>query len=88
MLNAQECMLIECLLSRPGQVVPKEVLTQSLGAHGEAWGEPRLAQTASRLRRKIEELEPDWQPLRIVHQVDYAFDVVPVDQATGDRATP
>jgi DNA-binding response OmpR family regulator len=88
MLNAKKCMFIECLLSRPGQVAPKEVLTQSLGAHGEAWGEPRLAQTAFRLRRKIEALGPDWQPLRIVHRVAYAFDVVPVDQATGDRTTP
>jgi DNA-binding response OmpR family regulator len=73
-LNAQECMLIECLLRRPGDVVAKETLMGVLGTHEDAWGEPRLAQTVSRLRRKLEAMEPGWQPLRTVHRVGYAFD--------------
>lgn len=75
-LNAQECMLIECLLRRPGEVVPKETLLGALGAHEDAWGEPRLAQTVSRLRRKLEAVEAGWLPLRTVHRVGYAFDAV------------
>ena len=74
-LNAQECVLLECLLRRPGEVVPKEVLMVALGAHGDAWGESRLAQTVSRLRRKLEALETPWQPLRTVHRVGYAFEI-------------
>lgn len=73
-LNAQECVLLECLLRRPGEVVPKEVLMEALGAHGDAWGESRLAQTVSRLRRKLEAYQPSWQPLRTVHRIGYAFD--------------
>ena len=73
-VNAQECVLLECLLRRPGEVVPKEVLMEALGAHGDAWGEPRLAQTVSRLRRKLQAHQPDWQPLRTVHRMGYAFD--------------
>jgi len=74
-LNAQECVLLECLLRRPGEVVPKEVLMVALGAHGDAWGESRLAQTVSRLRRKLEALGKPWQPLRTVHRVGYAFEI-------------
>ena len=74
-LNAQECVLLECLLRRPGEVVPKDALMEALGAHGDAWGESRLAQTVSRLRRKLEANEPVWQPLRTVHRIGYAFDV-------------
>lgn len=84
-LNAQECVLIEFLLRRPGEVVPKETLMGALGAHGDAWGEPRLAQTVSRLRRKIEATDPGWQALRTVHRVGYAFDVLP---AAGGHADP
>lgn len=73
-LNAQECVLLECLLRRPGEVVPKDALMEALGAHGDAWGEPRLAQTVSRLRRKFEAHDGQWQPLRTVHRVGYAFD--------------
>jgi two-component system OmpR family response regulator len=73
-LNAQECVLLECLLRRPGEVVPKDALMEALGAHGDAWGEPRLAQTVSRLRRKFEAHDGGWQPLRTVHRVGYAFD--------------
>ena len=73
-LNAQECVLLECLLRRPGEVVPKDALMEALGAHGDAWGEPRLAQTVSRLRRKFEAHDSQWQPLRTVHRVGYAFD--------------
>lgn len=75
-LNAQECVLIEWLLRQPGEVVLKEVLMEALGAHGDAWGEARLAQTVSRLRRKIEAHCPGWQPLRTVHRVGYAFDAM------------
>jgi len=74
-LNSQECVLLECLLRRPGEVVPKEALMVALGAHGDAWGESRLAQTVSRLRRKLEACETPWQPLRTVHRVGYAFEV-------------
>lgn len=72
-LNAQECVLIEHLLRQPGEVVDKVLLMEALGAHGDAWGESRLAQTVSRLRRKIEALAPGWNPLRTVYRVGYAF---------------
>lgn len=74
-LNAQECTLVEWLLRRPGEVVAKESLMEALGAHGDAWGEPRLAQTVSRLRRKIEAHCPGWAPLVTVHRVGYSFDL-------------
>ena len=72
-LNAQESVLIEHLLRQPGEVVDKVLLMEALGAHGDAWGEARLAQTVSRLRRKIEALAPGWNPLRTVYRVGYAF---------------
>ena len=74
-LNAQECTLVEWLLRRPGEVVAKEVLMEALGAHGDAWGEPRLAQTVSRLRRKIDAHCPGWAPLSTLHRVGYSFDL-------------
>lgn len=74
-LNAQECTLVEWLLRRPGEVVPKEALMEALGAHGDAWGEPRLAQTVSRLRRKIGAVCPGWSPLVTVHRVGYSLDI-------------
>jgi DNA-binding response OmpR family regulator len=72
-LNAQESVLIDHLLREPGEVVDKVLLMEALGAHGDAWGEARLAQTVSRLRRKIEALAPGWNPLRTVYRVGYAF---------------
>lgn len=72
-LNAQEAVLIEHLLRQPGEVVDKVLLMEALGAHGDAWGEARLAQTVSRLRRKIAALCPGWDPLRTVYRVGYAF---------------
>ena len=72
-LNAQESVLIEHLLRQPGEVVDKVLLMEALGAHGDAWGEARLAQTVSRLRRKIDALAPGWNPLRTVYRVGYAF---------------
>lgn len=74
-LNAQECTLVEWLLRRPGEVVPKEALMEALGAHGDAWGEPRLAQTVSRLRRKLEGHCPGWAPLTTVHRVGYRLNL-------------
>ena len=74
-LNAQECTLLEWLQRRPGEVVPREVLMEALGAHGDAWGEARLAQTVSRLRRKIEAQSPGWSPLRTIHRVGYSLEL-------------
>jgi DNA-binding response OmpR family regulator len=74
-LNANECSLIERLLHDPGEVVAKEILMDALGTHDDAWGEARLMQTVSRLRRKLQSLTPGWTPLRTVSRVGYAFDV-------------
>jgi DNA-binding response OmpR family regulator len=56
-------------------VVAKEALMEALGAHGDAWGEPRLAQTVSRLRRKIDAHCPGWAPLSTLHRVGYSFNL-------------
>jgi DNA-binding response OmpR family regulator len=74
-LNATECALIDRLLREPGEVVAKEALMDALGTHDDAWGEARLMQTVSRLRRKLQTLTPGWTPLRTVSRVGYAFDV-------------
>lgn len=74
-LNAQECTLLEWLQRRPGEVVPRAVLMEALGAHGDAWGEARLAQTVSRLRRKIEAQSPGWSPMRTIHRVGYSLEL-------------
>lgn len=74
-LNAQECTLLEWLQRRPGEVVHREVLMEALGAYGDAWGEARLAQTVSRLRRKIEAQCPGWAPLCTVHRLGYSLEL-------------
>jgi len=73
-LTAQECMLLQLLLSNAGQNVSRSEILKTLGQPDEISSYPRLEVMISRLRSKTAKADPASPlPLKARHSIGYIF---------------